>query len=306
MRLKFLTAIAVLVLMSACASADVVNELLSYSFRVDVPNSSGSGVAVVNGQDVFIWTDGHVITHCEKIETVIDPKTSQKKLRVAYQDPKIIWESNQNNRKTGEGFYYAEVIRYSPKDQQDLALLRVRQKGWLKEGARFANSAPKVGAPIWIVGSSGGAAGHNHVSDGVISGVGRLRRDARPNEQDEPVIFDTFTAGCVGGSSGGGIFDKQSGRCYGLVIGGLGGSREILGTMTPSRRIYEFATKYNCKWAIDPTIPVPQTDDNPVRCAPLPLPDDWKPAKSTPPSQAKPPAAPTLIPFPFLPGIINP
>jgi hypothetical protein len=276
-----------------------LDEWKEVSVLIDLSTCTGSGVAFKNGGQLFVHTDGHVIKSVEKIETVIDPKSGQKKVVVKYADVKVTREVYLNGRKVGERMAFAEVLRYSePKRGDDYALLRVRDPNFVKMSATFADFIPKAGDEVWHVGSSYGVEGQNTVSKGVFSTAGRLRRGFDKQETDDPHLYDQVTLACLGGSSGAGIFDAKTGSCIGLVTEGLTGGTESINFITPVRRIRALAKKHNFEWAVDPKVAVPTDEEifkTPIRMTDIPLPAEWKPPTLPPP----------LLPgfMPAIPGI---
>lgn len=264
-------------------------------FMVDAGESgSGSGVAVVNGNHMFAWTAGHVVCDLLKIHTVIDPVTGLPKVAFEYKDCTLRYEERQDGRKVAEHLYLAKIIRFSDGrlDGEDLALLQLYAKPFLRKGVKFAedNEIPARGAPLWHVGSNNGKPGMNTVAEGVFSTAGRLRTRLRDNDT-QGRIYDQVTLAALGGCSGGGVFNKADSKCIGLLTEGVTGTAESINFIVPARRIREYAKRTNCLWAIDTKIPVPSDEEiakTPVTDRPIPLPADWKKPAPTPATAAQP------------------
>ena len=65
-------------------------------------------------------------------------KNGQTKKVVEFKDAQIVQELVENGRKVGEVKMDCKVIRYSDADEgEDLALLMVRKKGFVKPSAEF-------------------------------------------------------------------------------------------------------------------------------------------------------------------------
>lgn len=239
------------------ANKSHVKEAREVSVMVLSPNGdSGSGVLTVNDGVVFVWTDAHVIDSLQKSRTILDPHTGQSRVEVTYDDAWIVQEEHQDGRKVGETKYLAQVVRFS-KDE-DIALLRLYKKGWTGRGARFIKPdvVPEPGEALWHVGSMHGAHGHNTLSDGVFSTAGRLRWQYNPNDT-RGIIYDQVTITALGGSSGGGLFRKSSGQCIGLLTEYISEYAHGCFCITPARRLWAFANRTDCEWAMTQNVPVP-------------------------------------------------
>ena len=141
----------------------------------------------------------------------------------------------------------AKVLAYSdPEVGDDLALLEVLQDNFTDVSAEFDDSGNvplKIGTEIVHVGCTLGL--YDSTSYGIIS---QTDRDLIGTGK----VFDQTS--CMGypGSSGGGVYLKN-GKCVGLLVRGSGAG---LNFIVPTRRMWEWATKYKLEWAIDPSSPV--------------------------------------------------
>jgi len=278
------------------ARADVPEDIIAASVQV---NDVGSGVIYRNKTVSFVWTDAHVIDDSQSVTKKACPKTGRPITVVTYKDHWCHQDLVEDGRKVGRISVLAKVVRYS--ESHDIALLRVYKANFGKS-AKFAAAIPKQGTGVWNVGCARGNAGTMSLSDGVVSAVGRLRRDGVSTDTDSPFIYDQFTCAVAHGNSGGGIFRKDNGECLGLFTEWMAGNPLTFGCtmMTPTRRIREFAKTYKCEWAVDDSVPIPETDREPITCDPLESPE---PACAIPEcGTPNAPPRPFIIPLPQPPG----
>ena len=148
---------------------------ISVTIRSESQWSSGEGSGVIftrkdkNGDLVnFVWTAAHVIDNLRSERRVIingAPRTV-----VEFKDAKIIKVIRQNGRAVGRLELDAEVVKYSnSEDGHDLALLKVRKVGFVKDSVSFYldKELPKLGTDLWHVGSLLGQMGSNSMTDGI-------------------------------------------------------------------------------------------------------------------------------------------
>jgi S1-C subfamily serine protease len=72
------------------------------------------------------------------------------------------------------------------------------------------------------------------------------------------IKFDQTTVMGYPGSSGGAVFNLETGEVAGLLVRGIGPG---LNFIVPTRRIIEFAEKADLRWAIDPTAKMPSLEE---------------------------------------------
>lgn len=268
-----LAAAGVCVAAAICTSApaapaktdrNVADELQAISVTVRAeyaPGSvnQGSGVIVtrkqaIEGKDTevnYIWTAGHVVERLRSVDEVIDPKTGTKRSVVKFKDAIVVQELRQHGNRVGELRMDAEVFRYS-KDE-DLAILRIRKTGFVRQSARFDLSpgVPALGTDLYHVGSPGGQeVGAHSTTPGIIAQVGR-RFDGK--------LYDQTTVAALPGSSGGGVF-KRTGECIGLLVLGLRGS-DNFNYIVPIRRMRRWAKRAGVEWLLDSSVAVPAQGD---------------------------------------------
>ena len=222
--------------------------------------SEGSGTLFVRDvkdgnkttQRVFVWTAGHVLSDLRREEsTLVSGKPAKK---VVFDNPKILRElRNKDGRRTGEVVVDTKVLRYSPANKHDLALLMVMSEDFeaeksvefIPEGAALT----RIGERLWHCGSmlgsgrNGEGSGHNSITDGVMSAHGRLLFK-------QP--FCQTTANAMPGSSGGIIADEK-GRYVAMLVRGAG---ETFNLGVPVARMHQWAKSNGIAWAMDPSKPV--------------------------------------------------
>jgi S1-C subfamily serine protease len=270
---------AILAPMPTEAGSEVLETARQASVTVRAGDGAGSGVVFKNGQTTFVWTAAHVLPEIRTVRTVIDPKTGLPRVDVAFDDAYVVSEVVEDGRKVGEDRRLAQVVRYD--EVQDLALLLVRQRDFGKAGVKFAAGIPSVGDGVWHVGSFRGTKGAGSVSEGVVSAIGRLRRDGAPTDVSRPLVSDQYALVVHKGSSGGGVFSKSSGECLGLVDEFLDAAKDGMsygaGLIVPARRIREYAEKVGAKCAVESDVPIPENLlAGPVNTSPIDLPKDWR------------------------------
>jgi hypothetical protein len=228
----------------------------------------GSGVVKTrkgeSGEDEnLVWTAAHVVDNLRHTKEIIDSKSGSKRTVVEFDDAMVVKSLVEDGRFVGKVEFYAEVIRFSA--DEDLALLRIRKKGFVHSSVAFDldEKIPPVGAKLLHVGSLLGQLGSNSMTEGIMSQHGRLI-DKR--------IFDQTTVTAFPGSSGGGVY-LPDGRLVGLVLRGAG---ETFNLIVPVRRMRDWAKRAGVEWAIDDAVPMPSeaelrelpVEDNGTRGAP--------------------------------------
>jgi S1-C subfamily serine protease len=215
--------------------------------------SEGSGTLYtrkVDGkQAVFAFTAGHVVEGLRNIEERIVAGKPIK--HITFENPKLIRElRNKDGRRTGEIAVDAKVIRYSPANKHDLALLLVLSEGFkADETVEFYPKDAaliRVGTHVNHTGSflgSGSSGGHNSFSEGVLSAHGRILFK-------QP--FCQTTAPAYPGSSGG-IMANDKGQYIGMLVRGAGSDYNL---SVPVARMWKWAEDSKVEWAMNPNLPV--------------------------------------------------
>ena len=168
----------------------------------------------------------------------------------------------ENGRKVGEVKMDCKVIRYSDADEgEDLALLMVRKKGFVKPSAEFylGDEIIPIGTELFHVGSLLGQVGSNSMTRGIMSKVGRVLDIG----EGEGTVFDQTTVTAFPGSSGGGVYlsDKngdKSGKYVGMLVRGAG---EGFNFIVPVRRMQDWAKKVDAEWALDSNAETPTLEE---------------------------------------------
>ena len=205
----------------------------------------------------FVWTAAHVVDGLRSVRKVI--KDGQSTKVVEFKDAQIVQELVEDGRRVGEMKMEAKVIKYSDSENgEDLALLKIRKKGFIDKSATFYNGKGKpvpIGTELYHVGSLLGQTGSNSMTRGICSQVGRVLDLGAGSG----VIFDQTTVTAFPGSSGGGIFlSERSGDKAGQYVGMLvRGAGETFNLIVPVRRMRDYARREGILWAIDSNHPVP-------------------------------------------------
>ena len=215
----------------------------------------GSGTTVVRGDTTYILTAGHVVEHLRKARKVVDPKTGSSKMLVEYDPVEIYTAYTEDGEGVGDRNMIADVITVSNADNgDDLALLKVKKKNYNANGAVFykvtkSNLFPDVGTRLYHCGSLHGEFGHNSVVDGIVSRIGKVI---------DKKIYDQTNLNIFPGSSGGGVYDLETGEYCGMIVRGtLGG----FNFMVPMRRIKSWAERVKVDWILDPDKTAPSAED---------------------------------------------
>lgn len=200
----------------------------------------GTGV-VTRAQDgcSYVWTAGHVI------------RDFRQPSGVGFRSPLIYrWQDGQEVQINAEVLGCADSRRGEP----DVALLRVRGQACAGPGATFyaEDEPPPVGAALYHVGNFKGFAGRMSLSTGLVGFLGRPFKGA---EEASEQIYDQTTVTSFPGSSGGGLFLQQDGRCVGLLAKGMG---ETWNLMVPARVLRAWAQKIGYVHALDTSLPPPR------------------------------------------------
>lgn len=228
--------------------ADKVAEYLqSISVTLKSGTAQGSGTLVVvkvDGQDMnFVWTAAHVIDGQRTVKEIVTPDGQTRKI-VTFADPQIVQELIEDGRRVGETKVDTKVIVFSEKE--DLALLRVRKRGFSPVGAVFyaEKDIPRVGTRICHCGSPGGQEiGAASFTQGVISQVGRTFSDYSNGAE-----MDQGDCAAMPGSSGG-MITLADGRYIGMLTLGIRGG-DSFHYFVPMRRIRAWAAKMKVSWAL--------------------------------------------------------
>lgn len=257
--------LSVTVQMASAATSQVPDYLQQISVTIKADAGQGSGTLVVRkiGDDnvAFVWTAAHVVDQLRQVRNVITP-TGSTKLLVEFRDPQIVQELYQGGRRVGEMKLDCKVIKYSDANYgEDLAVLMVRRLNVysLNTSAKFPTDAgyiPPIGVEVSHCGSLLGQFGANSYTTGVLSQTGRLLKGR--SAQDP--VFDQITAVAFPGSSGGGVYLKDSGTYIGMLTRGITNSQGF-NFIVPIRRMHKWARTAKIEWSMNPAVAVPTLDE---------------------------------------------
>ena len=238
-------------LLGAVAWADTPEHLQNISVTISASGSQGSGVVFFREGQSFVWTAGHVVDRLRQERSVTDPKTGTTRKIIEFRDAMVIKHLIEDGRTVGKTELNAEIIRYSDAtDGEDLALLRVRKKDFIKDTVTFylEEPLPAIGTQLWHCGSLLGEQGSNSITQGIMSQHGRLI---------DKTIYDQTTVTAFPGSSGGGVY-LADGRYIGTLVRGAG---EGFNLIVPVRRMVKWARDAKVYWAMDPNEPMPSPEE---------------------------------------------
>lgn len=219
----------------------VLDNLQAVSCNIHAGRSQGSGVLQTVGDQTWVLTAGHVISHLKHYSLGYDSAGRAKKV-AEFDDAEVVQEFVENGRTVGEVRYAAEVIRYSNAESgEDLAFLRIRKKNVTKEKVKFYldDKVPKAGTSLIHIGSLLGQSGYNSVTTGVLSSVGRVYNRT---------VYDQTSCTAFPGSSGGGVFFKDTGAYMGMLVRGSG---ETFNLVVPVRRMAAYAKRTGVYFTMD-------------------------------------------------------
>lgn len=245
--------------------ASVPDYLQNISVTIKAGDGQGSGTLVTRkvGDDTvsFIWTAAHVVDSLRTTRKVITADGGTRTL-IEFRDAQIVQERAQDGRRVGEVKYDARIIKYSDADYgEDLCLMMVRCKNAYPEAvsAKFITDTkyvPPIGAQLSHCGSLLGQFGANSYTEGVLSQVGRTLDMAGANVK----VFDQVTTVAFPGSSGGGMYLKDTGEYVGMLTQGVM-KLQGFNFIVPVRRIHAWAADAKIEWAVDPNVPMPTLEE---------------------------------------------
>lgn len=246
------------------STPSIPEQLQNISVTIKADGAQGSGTLVTRkiGDDTvsFVWTAGHVVSDLRTVRRVVTG-AGDTKVVVQFREPQIVQEFKQDGRRVGETKLDATVVKYSDAEHgEDLALLMVRRKNAYPVTATAvfmpADYVPPIGIEIAHCGSLLGQFGANSYTTGVLSQVGRTLELEGANVQ----VFDQVTTVSFPGSSGGGMYLKDSGEYVGMLTMGV---QQLQGFnfMVPTRRIRAWAKTASIEWAVDPSVAVPTLEE---------------------------------------------
>lgn len=268
---RIVSCIAVLLLATTVSAAPVTDQtiltnLQNVSVTISV-DGRGRGSGTMFTREVsdgvyksYVWTAAHVVDDLRTERTVVDPETGTKRIVVGFKDCQIYQETLQDGRKVAQRFLECKVISYSNCETgEDIALLEVRLRNYTQGTATFylGDEIPGIGTELIHVGSLLGDIGSNSLTTGVTSQVGRL---LAVTPESAEAVFDQTSAVAFPGSSGGGVFNQETGQYIGMLTAGIRNAQGFH-WYVPIRRMSDWAKRMNLEWAMDATIPMPNAED---------------------------------------------
>lgn len=235
------------------AGEEQIPGLLDISVTIQTGHGQGSGVMFTRGDTTYVWTAAHVVESLRSTRSVIvngSPKTV-----VEFKDANIVQEFKDSGRTIGDSRMFAKVIKYSDSTTgEDLALLQIRKSNFTTVSTKFySGDIPKIGTPLYHVGSLMGQVGANSLTSGVLSQIGRVLALSA-----DGTVFDQTTATAFPGSSGGGMFLQADGTYVGMLVRGAG---EGFNFIVPVRRMRDWAKTAKIEWAMDQAVVMPTADE---------------------------------------------
>jgi S1-C subfamily serine protease len=256
MRLKLVVFVLLAGLVNNIYASDIINDIRQVSVTlVSQDQMFGSGVLITRKDKNFVLTAAHIFKDSRHEITV--EKTDKTRVKEIEFDPVfVIKDVDTETGKNNEIVVTGKVIKYSDAELgEDLALVQLDEKKFDLDTKFYSKKeVPKVGTKLFHVGSILGYEGSNSLTDGLISKIGCKTRLTFPNE----VIFDRTTITAFPGSSGGGVFDKDTGEYLGMLVRIIQPNYNLI---VPVRRIKDWTVKNKIEWVLDKSKPLPKDEE---------------------------------------------
>lgn len=251
--IPIIIALFVSMICSFASDKSIAEYLQDISVTVKSGMSEGSGVVLTRKDSTgasinIIWTAAHVVNDLRTSREIIAPDGSKKTL-VEFKDAKIVKPIIESGRTVGRLEMDAEVLKFSDADSgEDLAILRLRKRDFISVSVKFYEKDDLVPLATSLLhcGSLLGQQGGNSITFGIYSQHGRVLSNG--------VVFDQVSVNSFPGSSGGGVYIKDTGEYCGCVLRGSGESFTLI---APIRRIRAWVKRINMEWALDIGQPMP-------------------------------------------------
>ena len=269
---RLVSCVAALMLMSQLVIAapitnqEIIDNLQSVSVTISV-DGRGRGSGTLFTREVepgihksYVWTAGHVVDDLRTTRNVIDKDTGTERIIVGFKDCQIYQETIQDGRKVKQEYLDCKIICFSNCETgDDQAVLEVRMRNYTTETTTFylGDEIPGIGTELIHVGSLLGDIGSCSFTTGVTSQVGRL---LALDDNYAEAVYDQTSAVSFPGSSGGGVFNQETGQYVGMLTAGI---RDAQGFAwyVPVRRQRAWAKTVNMEWAMDATVSMPSDAD---------------------------------------------
>lgn len=231
---------ALVTLLCHMAFAGVAEDLRDNTVVVTDGYGHGSGVVFENKGRLFVWTAGHVA------DIFMRPDGTYREVTITQ----------------GERSVTARVLRGGDCEYDaDFALLEIigddiRPKDSADIGFYRAFNTVELGQEIVHCGTPYDRDWNERlVFFGRISAVAQMC-DPVPGLTATSRRLDHVDLTAGGGCSGGPVVDKETGGIVGLLVMGLRNGHR-LNIIEPTRRLYRWASRHDCLWAVDRDVPLP-------------------------------------------------
>lgn len=255
--MKFIyTLVCLIGITSTSYCQTVAQQVQDAQVTIRAGDHSGSGTLITTSDGTtWVLSCGHLFDSVRTEREVSE--NGSKRVVIEFSPAKIYKTLSDGKQDTGKIELLADVVRYSdPIYGEDLSLLKIRQRGTLKQTTKFylEETPPTIDTEVYHCGSLRGDAGSNSLTTGVVSKIGRLYTDGKGREK----VYDQTTATALPGSSGGPVCLKKDGRYVGCLVRGSG---ETFNLMVPTRRIQVWAKEVGIDFILDPTKKVPTDEE---------------------------------------------
>jgi len=229
----------------------VGEQLQDVSVTIKTRRGEGSGVLIRRGEWNYVLTAAHVVDSLRSTREVVDTKGGKRTV-VEFGTAEVVQKLVQDGRIVGTLSIEAVVVTFSDSDTgEDLALLKIRKRRFSEASASFYldERIPSVGTDLYHVGSLLGETGSNSLTTGILSQIGRVLDDK---------VYDQTSCTAFPGSSGGGVYLKDTGEYVGMLTRGAG---ETFNLIVPVRRITIWAKRVGVSFVLNPDLEVPSDAD---------------------------------------------
>jgi len=225
-----------LILLGFCgaAKADVYSEILSTTVVLYGQGQMGSASTVVISNKTFVISCGHVVAGLRKeIINADGSKTIKWDKATVYKPIYVMGRVSKYEKGV------ASVIRYSPFEKEDLAILLMDEDNFTQKSVKFWNLdvIPGHGSRVITCGSYYNKF-YNSISTGVISNI---------DIKDGEMLFDCADTTIHSGISGGPVF-TESGEFIGIVVRKWA---ENISMFVPLRRIKSYYERVGCGFLLE-------------------------------------------------------
>lgn len=192
-------------------ASDFHDKIRNFSVSVFAKGANGSGVIIRNKNKVFCLTAGHVIANSRKTTTIINPATGQAQLYYTneWEDVIVTQYTHVHNLKLNYITSKAHILKFSPYEVNDLALMEIIETDKFSDGAKFAKDNLNIGDDAYHVGAPHNNGNPQAPVNAQSCTYGTIIE--KPNE-----MWHTFDGIHATGSSGGPVF-SENGEYNGMI-----------------------------------------------------------------------------------------